>query len=58
MSDNYCEPKTRQEKKNKRGSKEKVIYNQKHIRLREAMITGSSSKVLSIGKNSNSKINS
>jgi hypothetical protein len=46
MSDNYCDPKTRQEKKNKRGSaKEKVLYNQKHIRMREEMITKSTGKI-------------
>jgi hypothetical protein len=39
MSDNPCDPKTRQEKKNKRGStKEKQVYNKKHIRIYEACV--------------------
>jgi hypothetical protein len=39
MSDIHCDPKTRQEKKNKRGSKEKQLYNQKHIRMKEILVS-------------------
>lgn len=39
MSDTHCDPKTRQEKKNKRGfTKEKQVYNKKHIRMYEACV--------------------